>query len=95
MFKGCCSLEKLNLSNFNLSNVKNLSHIFSGCELLEALDIYNFITNQVNKMSYIFSVCFSLIKSDISNLILIILLIWKEYFVPLIYYLNKLPKILL
>ena len=31
MFGNCCSLTSLDLSDFNTSNVKNMSHMFDNC----------------------------------------------------------------
>ena len=50
MFKGCSSLEEVNLSNFNTENVTNMECMFSRCKSLEKLDLSNFNTNKVNYM---------------------------------------------
>ena len=39
MFWGCSSLTNINLSNFNTSNVTNISHMFSGCSNLKKENI--------------------------------------------------------
>ena len=31
MFRGCSSLEELNLNNFNTNNVNNMNSMFNGC----------------------------------------------------------------
>ena len=43
MFNGCKLLIKINLSNFNTNNLKDMSFMFNHCETLEELDFYNFI----------------------------------------------------
>ncbi len=35
MFSGCTSLTYLNLSNFNIDNVTNITGMFSGCNSLK------------------------------------------------------------
>ena len=45
--------KKINISNFNTKNVKNM---FSGC-LFEKLNLSNFNTNNVTDMSGMFSKC--------------------------------------
>ena len=47
MFYGLNNLEILNLSNFNTSNVKDMSYMFSGLYKLEYLYVTNFIKYNV------------------------------------------------
>ena len=47
MFGGCSSLSSLDLSNFNTSNVTNMSGMFSGCQSLSGLYLYQFNTSKV------------------------------------------------
>ena len=49
---GCNALQKLNVSNFNTSNVINMGHMFQECSSLIDLDISNFNTSKVTNMSY-------------------------------------------
>ena len=42
MFRGCSSLNNLNLSNFNTQNVTNMAGMFSGCSSLKKKNV---ITN--------------------------------------------------
>ena len=47
MFYDCSSLKELNFSNFNTSNVTNMSAMFFGCLSLEKLDLSKFNTINV------------------------------------------------
>ena len=51
MFFKCSSLTSLNLSNFNINNVKDMSYMFFFCSSLTSLNLSNFNTNNVNYMS--------------------------------------------
>ena len=46
MFNKCISLKELNISNFNTTNVTNMSFMFSKCSSLKELYISNFNTNK-------------------------------------------------
>ena len=39
MFKGCLSLENLDLSSFKTDNVIDMGEMFNGCSLLKELNI--------------------------------------------------------
>ena len=52
LFENCYSLTSLDLSNFDTSNVSNMSYMFSGCKNLENLDINHFKTSNVEDMQY-------------------------------------------
>ena len=60
MFNHCSSLTSLNLSNFNINNVEDMSCMFSDCSSLTSLDLFNFNTNNVKDMREMFSHCSSL-----------------------------------
>ena len=67
MLQGCNELISLDLSNFNTSNVTDVSFMFNECyELTEIKGIHNFNTNQIINIDKIFCNCNSLIKSFIS-----------------------------
>ena len=72
MFCGCKSLKELNISNFDNSNVNNMSHMFNGCSSLKELDISNFKVNKNTSMRYMFAGCSEdlklRIKTQIKNL---------------------------
>lgn len=67
MFYGCKSLTQLNLSNFDTSQVINMSGIFSACTALTQLNLSNFNTNNVSAMSGIFNCCYKLTQLDLSS----------------------------
>ena len=66
MFYGC-SLEELNISNFNSNNVTNMKGMFRDCISLKELNLSNFNTYNVSKMNNMFSYCSSLKKLNLSN----------------------------
>lgn len=55
MFSGCSSLTSLDLSNFDTSDVVDMSNMFSGCSSLTNLDLSNFDTSNVVDMFNMFS----------------------------------------
>ena len=59
--------RELDLSNFNTSNVTDMSGMFSGCSSLTSLDLSNFNTSNVNVISSMFYNCSSLTSLDLSN----------------------------
>lgn len=46
MFAGCSNLVSLNLSSFDISNVRDIYNMFDGCTNLRYLDISNFIMGE-------------------------------------------------
>jgi surface protein len=67
MFSGCSSLTSLDLSNFNTSNVKDLSYMFYNCSSLTSLNLSNFNTNNVVNIMLIFwglKKCCKIITND-------------------------------
>ena len=68
MFNYCKSLEYLDLSNFDTSNVKNMKYMFHGCsKLKEIKGTNNFNTSKVTDMYGMFDGCKSLEYLDISS----------------------------
>jgi len=67
MFHECSSLQLIDLSSFNTSNVNNMSNMFDGCSSLESIDLTSFNTANVNDMSYMFNECSSLQSIDLSS----------------------------
>ena len=43
MFSGCSNLSSINLSNFNTTNVQNMSYMFSNCPNLKNINLCSFI----------------------------------------------------
>ena len=65
MFARCSSLNTIDVSSFNIENVKSgvgLNHMFHDCSKITVLDLRNFKTINVKSMSYTFSNCKSLRK---------------------------------
>ena len=60
LFKGCKSLEELDLTNFNTKNVTDMSDAFNGCEKITELDISSFDVSSVTNMDGMFANCQSL-----------------------------------
>ena len=67
MFYNCESLTQLDLSNFNTSNVVNMSEMFSDCLNLMQLDLSNFDTSQVTSMCNMFCSCEAVTQLDFSS----------------------------
>ena len=67
MFYECSSLKKLNLSNFNTENVKNMRCMFYGCSALEEINLDIFHFNDATNMSKMFNGCTDEIKRKIQN----------------------------
>ena len=69
MFQNCTKLLELDLSNFNTSNVTNMSYMFNACEKLKKLDIRNFTFDKVIHYYGMFlgrvpNDCLIIVKSD-------------------------------
>ena len=67
MFWGCSSLESIDLSSFNTSNVYDMKLMFFECSSLKSIDFSSFNTSNVRNMSYMFSECSSLESIDLSS----------------------------
>ena len=63
LFWGCESLKALpHISNWNTSNIIDISYMFHGCKSLISLPgIFNWKTNKALKMEHIIDGCYSLI----------------------------------
>jgi len=60
MFKGCQSLQSLDLSHFNTANVKYMGGMFADCQSLTKLDLRSFKTDKVVWMYEMFFNCSAL-----------------------------------
>ena len=78
MFKNCSSLETIDISNYNTTNVTNMEELFRGCANLKSINFkpteeaanYNlgtFSTGNVQFMNYMFDGCSSLESLDIKD----------------------------
>ncbi|MGL9768961.1 BspA family leucine-rich repeat surface protein [Enterococcus sp. DIV0806c] len=61
------SIRELDLNNWDMSNVTDISHMFDGTSSLRTLHVRNWNTSKVTNMSFMFSDARSLTKLDISN----------------------------
>ena len=67
-FEKCSNIIFLDFSNFNTSNVTNMSFMFNGCnKLKEIKGINKFITNKVLKMNCMFQQCYELEYLDLTS----------------------------
>ena len=68
MFQACHELEYLDFTNFDTSNVTDMSYMFNEChKLKEIKGINKFITNKVTAMNSMFQECNELEYLDLSN----------------------------
>ena len=69
LFGKCYILKKINIQNFNTSEVKDMSYMFDQCTKLEELLInpLTFKADKVSNMSYMFNECRELKKIDLSS----------------------------
>ena len=65
MFSECSSLNSIDLSSFNTTNVNNMSFMFDGCSSLKSIDLSSFNTTNVNNMKSMFFNCSYLKKENI------------------------------
>jgi len=68
MFNGIQEITSIDLSEFDTSNVSDMSFMFSECINLEALDIRNLNLSSVTSFNSMFKSCISLKAIDLSNL---------------------------
>ena len=67
MFYFCSSLKKINVSNFNTSNVTNMNYMFNCCTSLNELNVSNFKLNKIKKMGSMFYNCSNLKQLELFN----------------------------
>ena len=67
MFNGCEGLTSLDVSNFDTSQVTNMSHMFYECRSLTNLDLRSFDTSKVTNMRWMFDGCSKLTQITVSN----------------------------
>ena len=60
-------LKQINVSNWDTSNVTNMSNTFSHCELLTSIDVSKWNTSKVTDMASMFSSCGTLRSIDVSK----------------------------
>ena len=57
MFFGCADLKKLDVSNFNIDKVNDMSFMFLGCKSLEELNLPDICLNNEIDMTWMFHAC--------------------------------------
>ena len=62
MFSGCDNIQKIDLSSFDSSDVKNMHYMFGKCHYLKEIILDNLNTENVTDMSHIFNACSKLEK---------------------------------
>ena len=67
MFYNCQKLEKIDLSNLDVSQITSTNSMFYGCSLLKEINLSGFNTSKVTDMSNMFSNCQSLTSLDLSD----------------------------
>ena len=67
MFSNCYTLTTLDVSNWDTSNVTDMSWMFSSCNALTTLDVSKWNTSNVTNMYGTFFVCNALTTLDVSN----------------------------
>ncbi len=67
MFYNCENLARVNLDNFDTSEVINMHCMFSGCSSMIALDVSKFNIENVTNMRGMFERCSSMIVLDVSK----------------------------
>ncbi len=65
MFSRCSSLQSINLSSFNTTNVEDMSYMFSGCSSLQSINLSSFNVTNVNDMNFMFSGCSFLKRENV------------------------------
>ena len=68
IFRNCPSLESIDLSSFNTSNVNDMSGMFLSASSLKSIDLSSINTSNVKNMSGMFCLCSSLKSIDLSSL---------------------------
>ena len=67
MFYLCSSLTSIDVSNFDTSNVTDMSSMFEDCSSLISLDLSSINTSKVTDMGYMVGNCSSLTSLDLRN----------------------------
>ena len=64
---GCKSLTSIDSTDWDVSNIKNMSSMFGNCRSLTTIDVSKWNTSNVHDMSYMFYYCLRLKTLDVSN----------------------------
>ena len=66
-YDDCSYLESIDVSNWDVSNVKNMKFMFCRCKSLDSIDVSKWNVSNVRNMSCMFFKCSSLESIDVSN----------------------------
>ena len=69
MFKGLSDITKIDFSNFDTSNVKDMSKMFNNCGDLEEINMKGINTSSVTTMESMFQQCTKLTSLDLSDFV--------------------------
>ena len=67
MFKGCASLESIDLSKLDVSEAISFSNMFNGCSALTGLDLSTLNTSSATTFTYMFGGCAALTSLNLSG----------------------------
>ena len=67
LFYNLTSVKQIDFSNFDTSNVTDMSYMFYYCRPLTSLDLSGFDTSNVTNMSYMFRYCRALTSFTVGN----------------------------
>ena len=68
MFNGLTNIKSIDLSDFDTSQVTDMSKMFNGCTKLESLNLQNLKLSAAENLNSMFQSCYSLRQIDSSNL---------------------------
>ena len=68
MFQGLSNIISIDMSNFDFTNVYDMSYMFNGCSSLKYLNLNNIKTSQVTGMANLFTDCSSLTYLNLYSL---------------------------
>ena len=67
LFQECGDIISIDFSNFDMSEITDISYFFKSCINIETIDLSNFDLENVNNIAHIFDGCTSLKSLNISN----------------------------
>ena len=68
LFFRCSNISKIDLTNFDTSEVTDMQYMFYGCSSLISWNLSNLDTSKVSNMKFMFSSCSSLANIDLSHI---------------------------
>ncbi|MBR2674263.1 MAG: BspA family leucine-rich repeat surface protein, partial [Mogibacterium sp.] len=67
MFDQCNKLNPIDVSKYDMSNVKPMNDMFRGCNSVEKLDVKNWDTSSATAMNGLFQYCYALTELDVKG----------------------------